>query len=547
MQAMTRWMPTLLRRRLVRGEAGYVAVTVAISLTVLLGFCAFAVDVGNWYYVGQRAQRAADAAALAGVPALPNDPTSAFAVARAQATKNSYTDNATTTVTPALDGRPTRLRVTVKTTVKNQFGWLLGVPQTTISRTAVADYAGPVPMGSPCNEFGNDPEPGSNRGSTCDNLAGSLWANVNGASADKQNGDGFQSLSCNTSAAGHDGCTGSTNDEYDKNGYYYSVNVQQAGMSSLTIQLFDPVWVNVGLQCSSNLSNATTARNPWVTTSSDANARYQADDTPYCTGDNQYSGSEVQNTQFTVRDPSGNTWDPLTYPVHAGCQKTYAGYSGSVLNAVNQASGGYRADIAEGFRRWVTLCTIPNPLKGDYLVQVKSSNYTGANLNADSGNRFAIRAYGDNNDKISVSGRERMGIYSNKPGTTTEFYLARVQSGAAGQNLKLNLYDVGDSDKTGTIKIVSPGGGDYAGCTGSGVTTSIASDCSFSVTAGSPSVFNGRIQVINIPVPPGYTCVDADNTACWVKLRYTYGSGSKPTDVTTWSANIEGDPVRLVE
>jgi hypothetical protein len=30
-------------------------VTVAIMLTVLLSFCAFAVDVGNWYYTGQRA------------------------------------------------------------------------------------------------------------------------------------------------------------------------------------------------------------------------------------------------------------------------------------------------------------------------------------------------------------------------------------------------------------------------------------------------------------------------------------------------------------
>ena len=156
---MRRPQPRVLRRLRARSERGYVAVTVAIMLTVLMGFCAFAVDVGNWYYQGQRAQRAADAAALAGVPYLPSDQASAFSVARSQSKKNDFENAGASTVTPSIDGRPTRLRVDVKTTVKNQFGWLMGVPQTTISRTAVADYAGPVPMGSPCNEYGDDPYP----------------------------------------------------------------------------------------------------------------------------------------------------------------------------------------------------------------------------------------------------------------------------------------------------------------------------------------------------------------------------------------------------
>ncbi len=48
-------------RSRVSSEHGYVAATVGIMLTVLLSFCAFAVDVGNWYFTAQRAQRAADA------------------------------------------------------------------------------------------------------------------------------------------------------------------------------------------------------------------------------------------------------------------------------------------------------------------------------------------------------------------------------------------------------------------------------------------------------------------------------------------------------
>ena len=105
----------VLRRLRARSERGYVAVTVAIMLTVLLGFCAFAVDVGNWYYTGQRAQRAADAAALAGVPYLPSDQASAFSTARAQSKKNDFESLGATTVTPSIDGRPTRLRVKVTT------------------------------------------------------------------------------------------------------------------------------------------------------------------------------------------------------------------------------------------------------------------------------------------------------------------------------------------------------------------------------------------------------------------------------------------------
>ena len=94
MQAVRRRQPLVLRRLRARSERGYVAVTVAIMLTVLMGFCAFAVDVGNWYYQGQRAQRAATRRLSAGVPYLPSDQASAFSVARAQSKKNDFENSA---------------------------------------------------------------------------------------------------------------------------------------------------------------------------------------------------------------------------------------------------------------------------------------------------------------------------------------------------------------------------------------------------------------------------------------------------------------------
>jgi len=195
-------------------EGGYVAILTILLFTTVFGLCAFAVDVGNWYYTGQRAQRAADAAALAGVPRLPGDPAGAFSEAQAYAKANGFDDaSSTVAVDTSIDGQPTRLRVTTSMTVQNQFGSLFGLGHTRISRTAVADYAGPVPMGSPCNEFGNDPEATGFRGTTCTGVSGQFWASVNSPSSDKGNGDQYQSLNCGSSV---DGCSSGSNRVRDR-------------------------------------------------------------------------------------------------------------------------------------------------------------------------------------------------------------------------------------------------------------------------------------------------------------------------------------------
>ena len=58
-------------------EGGQVAIVVALMLVVLLGFAALVVDVGLNWAARTQAQGAADAAALAGVVALPSDPVAA--------------------------------------------------------------------------------------------------------------------------------------------------------------------------------------------------------------------------------------------------------------------------------------------------------------------------------------------------------------------------------------------------------------------------------------------------------------------------------------
>src|SRR5688572_28956481 len=85
------------RRRvfgLYRDESGQSFVIVALLLTVLLGFVGIVIDIG-WYEVNLiRVQRAADAAALAGVVYLPSNVSGGRSAAIAEASKNGFANGA---------------------------------------------------------------------------------------------------------------------------------------------------------------------------------------------------------------------------------------------------------------------------------------------------------------------------------------------------------------------------------------------------------------------------------------------------------------------
>jgi Flp pilus assembly protein TadG len=535
-------------------DAGYVAVMTALLLTILMSLAAFAVDVGHWYLVGQQEQRAADAAALAGVTNLPADQAGAFATAGKYAKVNGFAHDPSgtltdpTTVTSKLDSGSTRLRVTISRTVSNFFGSLMGVPTTTIARTAVADYAGPVPMGSPCNEFGDDPYPSGHRSTNCA-YSGQFWANVGSPIAAKKSGDAYQNEVA-------------TNTDYDSNGYFYSITVPQA-MTNLTIEAFDPAFIDVGDYCGAtgkpdpgNLIAAKTLTYPAKAVVSDPATRYANGATPYCTGDIRFGGAGTEpTTQFTVRSPGLKPWDPLSFPAIGGtCTQTFAGYSGDLSKALDKTNvAAYKPDVAANFRQWKTLCTIPSAAKGTYLIQVKT-NGVGKDL-ANGHNRFSLRAYGESsgeNDVISLAGYYKMAMYGNTPNGTSTFYLAKVPSSAKGQLFNVRLWDIGDGAVSGsTVKVLPPAELasaptpllTFPGCTGAGVTTGALTNCQISVN----SSYDGKWQTISVPIPATYTCDDASTTGCWVRLEFFYGTGSTPADTTSWTASIQGDPVRLVE
>ncbi len=63
-----------------RSQRGQAMVMSIVFLTVLLGMAALVLDVGSWYRADRHAQLTADAAALAGAQALPDDPGRATAL-----------------------------------------------------------------------------------------------------------------------------------------------------------------------------------------------------------------------------------------------------------------------------------------------------------------------------------------------------------------------------------------------------------------------------------------------------------------------------------
>jgi hypothetical protein len=139
-----------------RAEGGQALVMFILMSLVMVGAVAIVTDISWVWYGQQRMQRAADAAALAGAVYLPGDPTTAYSTARAEATKNGFTDGSGgVVVTPVKDPlNNRRIIVTITGPIGSFFARALGITQFTTGAQSRAEYVLPVPMGSPENYYG---------------------------------------------------------------------------------------------------------------------------------------------------------------------------------------------------------------------------------------------------------------------------------------------------------------------------------------------------------------------------------------------------------
>ncbi len=131
---------------------GQMLVIFALSITVMLGAVMLGIDLAHLRTETERAQQAANAAALAGVVFMPNYLQQAQYRATEEAIKNGFVTNATQgiSVTPApVPNYNYRLRVTISEPVPLFFGGLIGHGTERISVSATSEFLPPIRMGSP--------------------------------------------------------------------------------------------------------------------------------------------------------------------------------------------------------------------------------------------------------------------------------------------------------------------------------------------------------------------------------------------------------------
>lgn len=523
------------RLRTVRSdESGATLFFVAVVLMVLMGMAGFAVDYGWLYWNGIKIQHGADAAALSGVIYEPGDQSTAYSEARAAAAENGYDDLAADTIVMPVDfsddatavENANQLAVTVSHTVPTFFMKAFGIDSVTISRRAVAEYALPLAMGSDWPYFGQDPALGRSP---------NYWGNIHGYYTGRKMGDRFASQ-CN-SGGKRSGCTknaerretlsAGTNNGFSDltGGYLYAIEVP-AGASNLVVEIFD-------------------------------GAFHRGGGDYYLTGDNPQGGSQGPTTIFMLYGPDPTPLDTtdgnkLLCKVTYNPQDPFADFNGDgSVNDSDDLDGDGDLDwddvefnsAGSVAALWDRMCGGTfNEGEGIYPLRVVIADPGG---NDDRGlNRFSMRAFTSGPDP-RFFGLGDMAIYANFEGNTATFNLAEVPEVHAGRELVIELWDP-DSGNTG-VRIELPNGTlpqcSASATDGRSSAGLIPCDINFNsdLSPNGGGSFNDEHLQIRIAIPDSYTC----SANCWWTIEVSYPGGAN--DTTTWSARIEGNPVRLVE
>src|SRR2546425_5413492 len=241
-------------RTIATEDGAQALVMIGLSLSLLMAIVGLAIDI-TWYQLNvDRMQRAADAAALAGVVYLPGNPSGAQTAALNEATKNGYQNGVGgVVVTAAPEVLNTKiLGVTVTAPVRTFFARLVGVPTFPGSRNARAEFILPVPMGSPQDYYGiNVVCRNSDTSPNCPQVpsatgAGTLaplgfFGGVEARGTERQNGDAYSTY--------YNGRP-TLNAGFDANGYQYIVEFGPGTVNG-SVWLYDPMFCATGLGTSS--------------------------------------------------------------------------------------------------------------------------------------------------------------------------------------------------------------------------------------------------------------------------------------------------------
>jgi hypothetical protein len=506
-----RFLPSLpLGRRRRRDEKGYVLAVSAIIMVPLLAISGMATDIGGWYAEGSKMQKAADAAALAGVVWLP-DLSKATAVANETARQNGFDSSKANISIVVGQISNTDLRVSITDTDAPIFFSRFFMSSMTIKRESIATYVLPVPLGSPRNFFGT--------GNLYTSEPEGMWASINGWCAPKEQGDPFAvGFEGNWPATGQV-CPGSTaNGQYRANPtsqYEYIISVPAVRALPIVVHLYSPA----------------------KTTSSPDN-----------------NDGTNMTTTFTLRSPDNTPFDDDDNPI---TQCTPIVQSNPRAYAPNEVDND--ATIL-GVSGWSAFCTIPtSAVGGNYVLGVRTLQ---GELGSNGSNQYAVMASYNGTGTAcdsrtdatcpTVVGRNWISVLATSTSSNANFYLAEINPIHAGKQMEITLFDPGEGGNY--IQILDPNGfpvnfsyrtaDGASGLTGSGTQLDV-SGCNASMTQIGPNrasncKFNERFVILTVDLPANYATAYA---ARWWKINYVFTSAV--TDRSTWSVRIIGDPVHI--
>jgi Flp pilus assembly protein TadG len=489
----------LARRSRRREESGYVAITTALLMVMLMLMAALALDVSYFYARGNQVQRAADAAALAGVTRMPQLAQARSAAEESARTNHAFQEGAVSvTADPVIDS-PRRLKVTVKdSNVETFFGKLI-TDHLEVQRTATAEYVKRIPLGSAFNAIGTGNL--SDAVYTPSGVPQQFWLAINGPCTAKEEGDQLMSIFDGTASpypdtdfplgdpqklsyqcddagialkstgipGGTTGAFATTNTEFSPEGYDYVVNIPCSTPSvpadrcttlspqAVAIQAYDPTF-------SYSVLGAPVTPPP---------NRMDRNVLPY--KDTRF-GTVNLTTIFKVywdnNTANDKGDDVLIRSTCFGSGKFLGLPTGTPSALPNDCPLG-SLDLCQGTDMWCTLSTIAaGSHVGRYRVSVKVLGGAASPVgNVSYGsNAFSLRAnVGGGAFTIcstlvvgawcpSTSGDESMGVYADAPSSATEaeFFLAQLAPAKEfrGKRIQVVLYDPGEGAQS--IEILPP-------------------------------------------------------------------------------------------
>jgi hypothetical protein len=560
-------------------ERGAVYVLAAAAIVVLLGMAAMSVDIG-WIFLNDvRAQRAADAAALAGVTHLPAEQAEAFSVARDIAAENGYAEGGDVTVTPERAGDQ-ELRVHVRDSgVETFFMRVFGVDTVAVSGKARARYVIPVPLGSPEDFFGADPTV-AGRGIN-DASGPGFWAAINLPNTLKEHGDPY-ATECFTAATGNESCNVANGQYYgsgpggDPDGYWYAVEVP-SGTSSLTVSAFDAdflhrpdVEVETGEQnlggtvgpfseawgvrveatagaFTLTFDGATTAPIPFdADRVAVQNALLALPTITASPPGITVTGSGTTATPWNVTAPFGSVWAAIDLPDDlltadgSGLTGTVAVdhvQDGAPISGLPSAEFVFEVYEPDGspfdyrnnplrcrvpvdgasVNAWIEVCSIGSGPGGTITPGLYPVRVF-ANGVGNANNAYSLKAEGTppSGESIRLFALDRMSIFSNLDTGATDFFLAEVEDVHAGKDFVVTLFDPGDASSGVTNVITFLGPGG----------TPWTSGCQVDAAPPGP----GSPTFSGVASPSGLCSFDAtrpanDYNGRWIRVTIPLGGG----------------------